>query len=85
MAGKGGNGSYTFFTDKNVRRGAPDGGEGGSGGSISVQASKYIHDLSHLRLRNIVGNDGNNGGTSGKNGKNGGLTILTVPCGTLVY
>lgn len=33
-AGKGGNGAIAFYTDKRVRRGAPDGGDGGTGGNI---------------------------------------------------
>lgn len=52
-AGKGGNGVMTYYTDKNIRRGAPDGGDGGKGGSIIVQAHKSMHDLSHLRLKTI--------------------------------
>jgi hypothetical protein len=48
--------------------------------------------LSHLRRKNVEGNDGAPGGNDflisgaqGKNGKNGGKTIIRVPCGTLVY
>ena len=44
-----------------------------------------MHDLSHLRLKKIDGNDGQNGGPSGKNGKEGGKTMIRVPCGTLVF
>ena len=61
--GKGGNGVISYFADKRVRRGAPDGGDGGRGGHIEVQAHKSMHDLSHLRLKHIEGVDGQNGGT----------------------
>ena len=50
-----------------------------------MQAHKSLHDLSHLRLKNIKGIDGKNGGAAGKQGKNGGVTLLRVPVGTLIY
>ncbi len=34
IAGKGGNGSIAYFTDKTIRKGKPDGGDGGIGGDI---------------------------------------------------
>ena len=61
-AGKGGNGSIAYFTDKRIRRGAPDGGCGGKGGDVIVEAHKSLHDLSHLRRRTIHGINGANGG-----------------------
>ncbi len=75
----------TFYTDKRVRVGAPDGGDGGKGGDIFIQAHKAMHDLSHLRLKTIAGNDGKNGGARGMMGKDGGQTVLRVPSGTLVF
>jgi GTP-binding protein len=60
-AGNGGNGAISYFTDKRVRKGAPDGGDGGSGGDIVLQAHHAMHDLSHLRLKNIEGVDGQYG------------------------
>jgi GTPase involved in cell partitioning and DNA repair len=44
-----------------------------------------LHDLSHLRRKQIQGNSGANGGPKGRNGKVGGKTIVRVPKGTLVY
>ena len=35
-AGKGGNGCISFFTSKTIRKGAPDGGNGGKGGDIII-------------------------------------------------
>lgn len=75
----------TYYTDKRIRIGAPDGGDGGKGGNIIVKAHKAMHDLSHLRLKNIEGVDGKNGGARGMQGKDGGKTLVRVPCGTLIY
>ncbi len=61
-AGNGGYGVLTYYTDKRIRVGAPDGGDGGNGGSIVVEAQKSMHDLSHLRLKSIEGVDGQRGG-----------------------
>ena len=85
MAGNGGNGCYSFFADKRIRKGAPDGGCGGKGGDIVLEAHKSLYDLSHLRRRRIQGIEGRIGGPHGKDGKNGGKTIIRVPCGTSVY
>lgn len=35
-AGDGGNGCISYFSDKRVRRGQPDGGCGGKGGDIII-------------------------------------------------
>lgn len=85
VAGNGGNGCFSFYADKRVRKGQPDGGCGGKGGDIIVEAHKSVYDLSHFRRRTIEGNDGGTGGPRGKDGKNGGKTIIRVPCGTLLY
>lgn len=36
VAGSGGSGSTSYFADKRVRRGQPDGGCGGKGGDIII-------------------------------------------------
>lgn len=84
-AGSGGNGCFSFYADKRVRRGQPDGGCGGRGGDIIVEAHRSVYDLSHLRRKTIEGNHGGTGGPRGKDGKNGGKTIIRVPRGTLLY
>jgi len=37
-AGKGGNGSISYFVDKKIRKGKPDGGDGGEGGDIIIES-----------------------------------------------
>lgn len=85
IGGVGGNGCIAYYADKRVRKGQPDGGSGGKGGDIILEAHKSVYDLSHFRRRTVHGNDGGCGGPRGKDGKNGGKTILRVPCGTSVY
>lgn len=36
FGGKGGNGCTSYYTDKVIRRGQPDGGCGGRGGDIFI-------------------------------------------------
>lgn len=85
IAGTGGNGCISYYTDKTVRKGHPDGGHGGKGGDIIFEAHRSVYDLSHFRRRTVEGNDGGTGGPRGKDGKNGGKTMLRVPCGTSIY
>lgn len=60
-AGNGGSGTVSYFTDKRIRKGKPDGGNGGNGGDIVLEAHDSIFDLSHLRKKSIHGNNGNSG------------------------
>ena len=47
-AGRGGNGSASLHSEPFKPRGGPDGGNGGQGGSIFVEVSGGVHDLSWL-------------------------------------
>ena len=44
-AGNGGNGSMSFRREKYVAKGGPDGGNGGDGGSIVMQADSNLNTL----------------------------------------
>jgi GTP-binding protein len=37
--GKGGNGCVTYYRDRKVRTGAPDGGSGGNGGNVYLKVA----------------------------------------------
>lgn len=54
VAGAGGNGCISYYTDKTVRKGQPDGGHGGKGGDIILEAHKSVYDLSNFRRRRII-------------------------------
>ena len=84
-SGDGGNGKVSFHTEKYVRQGAADGGDGGSGGDIVLVASKDVTTLVEYRYRKkFVAENGSGGGSNTATGKSGKSIILRVPCGTVV-
>jgi GTP-binding protein len=84
-AGDGGRGAISFRREKFVPFGGPDGGNGGSGGSVVVRATGSVDSLMNYRLNKIYrAENGRNGGGSKKHGKNGRDLDLKVPLGTVV-
>jgi GTP-binding protein len=84
MAGKGGNGCVSFRREKYVPRGGPDGGGGGEGGSIVLEASERKHSLLDFRYRNLFrAKPGRNGAGQNKQGRSGEDLVLEVPIGTV--
>lgn len=86
IAGKGGDGCTSFRREKYIPMGGPDGGNGGSGGNIILEADKNLKTLIDLRYKKIVKADkGINGKGSTRNGANAEDIILKVPMGTTIY
>src|SRR5438128_1665884 len=84
-AGDGGNGSIHFRREKFVPFGGPDGGDGGRGGSIYMQASCNLNTLIDYRYRqHFKATSGGAGARQKKHGSKGEDLILTVPCGTVI-
>ncbi len=84
-AGKGGNGCVSFRREKYVPRGGPDGGDGGKGGSVVIEATERKHSLLDFRYRNIfAASNGRGGEGQNRHGRNGEDIVLEVPVGTLV-
>lgn len=84
-SGNGGNGKVSFHTAKYVRVGAPDGGDGGRGGNIIIQADKNVTDLGEFRYtKHFKAENGFGGGSNTSTGKSGKDVLLKVPCGTVV-
>ena len=84
VAGKGGNGCVSFRREKYVPRGGPDGGNGGEGGSVVLEASERKHSLLDFRYRNLFrAEPGRNGAGQNRQGRSGEDLVVEVPAGTV--
>ncbi|KAL0477868.1 hypothetical protein AKO1_010389 [Acrasis kona] len=79
--GKGGSGSVSFRREKYIPRGGPDGGDGGKGGNVIIQADINLKTLDHIGYHQIA-KPGLNGAGSKRTGKDGADTLIKVPIGT---
>lgn len=84
-AGDGGNGCLSFRREKYVEFGGPDGGNGGAGGSVVLQADSNLNTLVDYRYERQFRAQRGEGG-SGRNctGASGDDLILKVPVGTTI-
>lgn len=84
-AGKGGNGCVSFRREWGVPKGGPDGGRGGDGGSILLEAEAGLSSLSYFRFHPInAARKGAHGEGGNRSGKKGEDMVLEVPVGTVV-
>lgn len=84
-AGDGGDGLATFRREKYVPRGGPNGGDGGRGGDVYLEADPQLNTLLKFQYeRKFAAQRGNSGGSGRKTGRSGNDVTITVPCGTLV-
>jgi GTP-binding protein len=84
-AGKGGNGCVSFRREWGVPKGGPDGGRGGDGGSVFLEAEAGLTSLSFFRFHPInAARKGAPGEGSNRSGKKGEDLVLKVPVGTVV-
>ncbi len=84
-AGDGGNGVASFRREKFVPFGGPDGGDGGRGGSIYIQADDDTSTLVDYRYtRKFRAERGKNGAGANCTGRGGEDVVLKVPVGTTI-
>ncbi|MDE6028889.1 MAG: GTPase ObgE [Clostridiales bacterium] len=84
-AGDGGDGCTSFYTEKYVPNGGPDGGDGGDGGSVVFKVNPNAASLSEFRFgKHYRAENGANGSGKNRHGKNGADLVLYVPRGTVL-
>ena len=84
-AGRGGNGALSFRREKFVPKGGPDGGDGGKGGDVIIEAVGGIVTLADFEYdRRFQAGHAGHGSGAMKTGSNGDDLIIHVPCGTLI-
>jgi GTP-binding protein len=85
-SGKGGDGMVHFHREKYVPRGGPDGGDGGKGGDVVVEARRGLATLNALRKsRRQAAADGRSGGPNNMSGRSAADLVVGVPVGTMIY
>jgi GTP-binding protein len=84
-AGDGGRGIRSFRREKYVPLGGPDGGDGGTGGSVILKAQAGVDSLAALaHRRQWRAESGESGGPANCQGGNADDLVLLVPPGTIV-
>jgi GTP-binding protein len=84
-AGDGGHGCIAFRREKFVPKGGPSGGDGGTGGSVWILASKRLNTLYHLQFqREWKAGRGQHGMGSNCSGHDGGDVTIELPVGSVI-
>ena len=84
-AGSGGNGSIHFRREKFTPYGGPDGGDGGRGGSIYMEADSNLNTLIDYRYsQHFKAESGGAGARQKMHGAKGEDIVLKVPRGTII-
>ncbi len=84
-AGNGGSGAMSFRREAHVPQGGPDGGDGGKGGDVWIQADSNVTSLYSYRDHpHIKASNGTNGKGKKQHGKKGEDAVVLVPVGTIV-
>ena len=86
QSGAGGNGCVSFRREKFIEFGGPNGGDGGKGGDVIVEAVNGLNTLIDYRYQqHFKAARGGNGMGKDRHGANGKNVVLKVPVGTQVY
>ncbi|GEO85803.1 GTPase Obg [Ciceribacter naphthalenivorans] len=85
-SGDGGAGSVSFRREKFIEFGGPDGGDGGRGGDVWVEAVNGLNTLIDFRFQqHFKGKTGTHGMGRNRTGANGEEVTLKVPVGTQIF
>ena len=84
-AGDGGHGCMSFLRQKYMPAGGPDGGNGGRGGNVVLQADENVSDLRAFHFKkHWKAKNGQPGRGTDQNGRMGEGCLLKLPLGTQV-
>ena len=84
-SGSGGGGAVSFRREKYVEFGGPDGGNGGRGGNVIVEAVHGLNTLIDFRYQqHFFAKNGRPGMGKQRTGKDGDSITLKVPVGTQI-
>jgi GTPase len=84
-AGSGGAGAVSFRREAFIPHGGPDGGDGGKGGDLVIEADAHLSTLLDYRYRrSYAAERGADGSGSNRTGRSGADLVLGVPPGTVL-
>jgi len=84
-AGDGGNGCVSFRRERFIPKGGPNGGDGGKGGDVILEANAQLSTLLDLSYpQQFRAPKGSHGKGKDQTGRNGEDLVISVPTGTLV-
>jgi GTP-binding protein len=84
-SGSGGGGAVSFRREKFIEFGGPDGGDGGKGGDVWVEAVDGLNTLIDFRYQqHFKAGTGETGAGRNRTGADGADVTLRVPVGTVV-
>ena len=85
-SGNGGGGAVSFRREKYIEYGGPDGGDGGKGGDVWIEAVEGLNTLIDFRYhQHFKAETGVHGMGRNRHGANGADAVLRVPVGTQVF
>lgn len=84
-SGNGGAGCVSFRREKFIEYGGPDGGDGGRGGDVFIEAVSGLNTLiDHRYQQHVKGGTGGHGMGQNRHGADAPTVIVKVPAGTQV-
>ncbi|HUZ73507.1 MAG TPA: GTPase ObgE [Stellaceae bacterium] len=84
-SGDGGAGAVGFRREKFIEFGGPDGGDGGRGGDVVIEAAAGLNTLIDYRYRqHFRAENGHHGMGQNRTGADGAAVVLRVPAGTQI-
>jgi GTP-binding protein len=85
ISGNGGRGCLSFRREKFVPKGGPDGGDGGKGGDVVIEADISLNTLLDTQYQQLYRADrGAHGMGKNRHGKSAPELVIKVPVGTLI-